>query len=222
MCYMSCTVPAQPMRIYEPVGGTEGERFFHYVRHVRALPREALRREHAQQQAAFAHDQSDASRLRLALLLSLPDTDFGNNTSALQLLQDYLKEQEPQHPELREIAALLFTCINNNQQMHAYESSLKQLREELNGKERQLMTQQQLSQKLQHELEVQKALASSLSKQLQEALSSKERHLVAQQQLNKKLQDEKKHVKKLQEQIEKIKDIEKSLLERENTGNKGT
>jgi hypothetical protein len=213
---------AQPMRVFEPVGETEVERFFHYVGHLRALPREALQHEHTQQEAAFAHDHSAASRLRLALLLSLPDTSFTNTTQALQLLQDYLKEPEQQPAHLHELAALLFTCITNNKHTYIYESLVQQLQAELSGKEHQLMTQQQLNQKLRNDLEAQKALVHSLNKQLQEALSDRERRLVAQQQLNKKLQDEKKHVKRLQEQIEKIKDIEKSLIERENTDNKGT
>jgi hypothetical protein len=36
------------------------------------------------------------------------------------------------------------------------------------------------------------------------------------------LQDERKNVKRLQEQIERIKDIEKGLIEREQKDNKGT
>jgi hypothetical protein len=36
------------------------------------------------------------------------------------------------------------------------------------------------------------------------------------------LQDERRNVKRLQEQIERIKDIEKSLIEREQKDNKGT
>lgn len=222
VCYMSCTaVPAQP-RVFQPLAETEVERFFHYFGRIRALPREALQREYAQQEAAFAHDQSDAGRLRLVLLLSLPETDFGNTTYALRLLQDYLNEPEPHHVQFREIAALLYTCIHSNNQTHMYESLLKQWQAELSGKEHQLVAQQQINRKLQDELEAQRALAHSLSKQLQEAVSERERHMVSQQQLSKKLQDERRNVKRLQEQIEKIKDIEKSLMEREQRDNKGT
>jgi hypothetical protein len=98
----------------------------------------------------------------------------------------------------------------------------KQLQEALRDQERQLGAQQQLNKKLQTDLEAQKSLAHSLSKQLQEALSDKERELIAQQQLSKKLQDEKRNVRRLQEKIEKIKDIEKSLIEKEHTNDKGT
>jgi hypothetical protein len=222
VCYMSCTVPAQPRMAFERVEDTAVDRFLSYFRRIRALPYDALQREHALQEAAFASDPSDENRLRLVLLLSLPDTNFGNNTSALKLLQDYLNTAEPQQGQFREIAALLYTYIHNNTQNSGSDARLKQLQEELSGTERQLAAEQQLSQKLQAELEAQKSLAHGLSKQLQEALSHRNRHMIVQQQLNRKLQDEKKHVKRLQEQIEKIKDIEKSLIERENTGNKGT
>ena len=82
--------------------------------------------------------------------------------------------------------------------------------------------QQQLNKKLQTELDVQKSLSHTLSKQLQGAVRDTERQLIAQQQLNRKLQDERKNVRRLQEKIEKIKDIEKSFIEKEHTNDKGT
>jgi len=219
---MSCAVPAQPGRVIERVDAAEVQRIVQYFGHVKTLSREALRREYAQQEAAFAHDRSDENRLRLAFLLGLPETDFSNPASALDLLQDYLNESEAHQGPFREIATLLYVYIQSNKQHAMYASLFTRLQEELRSTERQLMAQQQLSQKLQDELEAQRALAAALSKQLQEALSERERHVLAQQQLSKKLQDERKQVKKLQDQIERIKDIEKSLIEREQTGNKGT
>jgi chromosome segregation ATPase len=161
-------------------------------------------------------------RIRLALLLSLPDTDFGNRLYAFELLQAYLNEPEQQQTRFLDIAVFLVTFIHSKKQVNVYESLAKRLQEALNDKERQLASQQQLNKKLQDELDTQRALHHGLSKQLQEALSEKERQLASQQELNKKLQDERKNVKRLQEKIEKIKDIEKSLIEREQKDNKGT
>lgn len=220
--YMSCTVPAQPMRGAESLPASELERLLQYFEYAKTLSREALRREYVQQEAAFAHDRRDANRLRLAFLLSLPDTDFRNHAYALELLQDYLHESALHPPPLREIAALLYAYLQSNAQNATYASLCTRWQEELRSAERLLLVQQQRSTKLQEELEAQRALATALSKQLQEALSDRERHVLAQQQLSKKLQDERKQVKKLQEQIERIKDIEKSLIEREQTSNKGT
>lgn len=219
---VSCTGPVQPRTVLAHVDETEVERFFQYVAHIRALPREALQREYAQQESAFVHSRSAADRLRFVLLLSVPDTAFANTTYARALLQDYLNEPMQSHAQLREIAAFLLTFIHNQQPDKRSESLIRQLQEALRDTEHQLVTQQQLNHKLQTEFEAQKSLAHMLSKQLQEALSDRERQLIAQQQLNKKLQDERKNVKKLQEKIEKIKDIEKSLIEKEHTNDKGT
>lgn len=226
VCCVNCAVPAPPMQVLARVEATEGERFFQYFAYIRSLPPEALRREYAQQEVAFAQSRSEEDRLRLALLLSLPDTDFGNRLYALELLQAYLNEPEQHRTRFLDIAVFLVTFIHSKKQVNAYESLAKRLQEALSDKERQLASQQQLNKKLQDELDTQRALHHGLSKQAQEALSDKERQLASQlasqQQLNKKLQDERKNVKRLQEKIEKIKDIEKSLIEREQKDNKGT
>ena len=222
---VSCTVPAQPRTVLARVEETEMERFFQYFARLRALSREALQREYVQQEIAFVHSRSAADRLCLALLLSLPDTNFANTTYALELLQEYLNEPTQSHAQFREIAVFLRTFIQQNKKPNNVPSEpliAKQLQEALRDQERQLVAQQQLNKKLLIELEAQKSLAHNLSKQLQEALSDKERQLIAQQQLSKKLQDERRNVRRLQDKIEKIKDIEKSLIEKEHTNDKGT
>lgn len=221
---VSCTVPAQPRTVLAHVEETEMERFFQYFAHLRALSREALQREYAQQEIAFVHSRSAVDRLHLALLLSLPDTNFENTTHALELLQEYLNEPTQSQAQFRELAIFLCTFIQNKKPDHVPSEPLitEQLQEALHDQERQLVAQQQLNKKLLIELEAQKSLAHNLSKQLQEALSDKERQLIAQEQLSKKLQDEKRNVRRLQEKIEKIKDIEKSLIEKEHTNDKGT
>ena len=224
-CLVSCTVPAQPRAVLARVEETEMERFFQYFARLRALSREALQREYAQQEIAFVHSRGAVDRLRLALLLSLPDTNFANTTYALELLQEYLNEPTQSHAQFREIAVFLRTFIQQNKKPNNVPSEpliAKQLQEALRDQERQLVAQQQLSKKLLIELEAQKSLAHNLSKQLQEALSDKERQLIAHEQLSKKLQDERRNVRRLQDKIEKIKDIEKSLIEKEHTTDKGT
>ena len=220
---VSCTVPVQPRTVLAHVEETEVEQFFQYFARLRALSRDALQREYAQQEGAFVHSRSAADRLRLVLLLSLPNTDFTNTTYARELLQEYLNEPAPSQAQFRDIAAFLSTFIPNKKPDEVSpEPLIKQWQETLQDQERQLVAQQQLNKNLLIELEAQKSLAHNLSKQLQEALSDKERQLIAQQQLSRKLQDERRNVRRLQEKIEKIKDIEKSLIEKEHTNDKGT
>ena len=96
MYCVSCAVPASSVRAVERAEATEIERFFQYFVGLRSLPPEALSREYARQEVAFAQSHSVEDRLRLVLLLSLPDTEFGNRLYALELLQAYLNEPEPQ------------------------------------------------------------------------------------------------------------------------------
>jgi DNA repair exonuclease SbcCD ATPase subunit len=219
-----CTIPAPPVRFVQSVQATAppGERFLQYFAYLRALPPEALHREHARQDTAFTEHPSAENRLRLVLLLSLPATDFENRRYALELLQQYLQAPESSESDFVDIAALLATFVRETQRTQRDDPLLAHLQAEIHEKERLLVAQQQRAKKLQDEAEAQRALHNNLNRQLQEAVNEKDRQLAMQQQLNRKLQEERRNVKKLQEKIEKIKDIEKSLMDRERTDNKGT
>jgi len=154
--------------------------------------------------------------------LSLPDTEFGNRLYALELLQAYLNEPEPHPTGLMDVAVFLMTFMENKTYRSAYESRIHELKKDLAEKEHQLAEQQQTIKKLQEDLGVQRILQNNISKKLQEILSDKERQFAVSRYLDKRLQDERRNVKRLQEQIERIKDIEKSLMEREQKDNKGT
>jgi len=210
------------MRAVEHAEPTEIERFFQYFVSLRALSPDILSREYARQEAAFAQSHSAEDRLRLVLLLSLPDTDFGNRVYALELLQAYLNEPEPHPTGLMDVAVFLMTFMENKTYRSAYESRIHDLKKDLAEKEHQLVEQQQIIKKLQEDLGAQRTLYNNISKKSQEILNEKERQFAVSRYLDKRLQDERRNVKRLQEQIERIKDIEKSLIEREQKDNKGT
>jgi hypothetical protein len=222
MYCVSCAVPAPSVRAVERAEATEIERFFQYFVVLRSLPPEALSREYARQEAAFAQSHSVEDRLRLVLLLSLPEMEFGNRLYALELLQAYLNEPEPHPTGLMDVAVFLMTFMENKTYRSAYESRIHDLKKDLAEKEHQLAEQQQTIKKLQEDLGVQRILQNNISKKLQEILNDKERQFAVSRYLDKRLQDERRNVKRLQEQIERIKDIEKSLIEREQKDNKGT
>ena len=222
MYCVSCAVPVPPVRAVERPEATEIERFFQYFVFLRSLPLDVLSREYTRQEAAFAQSHSAEDRLRLVLLLSLPDTDFGNRLYALELLQAYRNEPEPHPTGLMDVAVFLMTFMENKTYRSAYESRIHDLKKDLAEKEHQLVEQQQTIKKLQDDLGVQRALHNNINKKLQEMLNEKERQFAVSRYLDKRLQDERRNVKRLQEQIERIKDIEKSLIEREQKDNKGT
>ena len=222
MYCVSCAVPAPPVRAVERPEATEIERFFQYFVFLRSVPREALSREYARQEAAFAQSHSAEDRLRLVLLLSLPDTDFGNRLYALELLPAYLNEPEPHPTNLMDVAVFLMTFMENKTFRGAYESRIHDLKRDLAEKEHELAEQQQTIKKLQEDLVAQRVLHNNISKKLQEITDEKDRQFAVSRYLDKRLQDERRNVKRLQEQIERIKDIEKGLIEREQKDNKGT
>jgi hypothetical protein len=222
MYCVSCAVPASSVRAVERAEATETERFFQYFVVLRSLPPEALSHEYARQEAAFAQSHSVEDRLRLVLLLSLPETDFGNRLYALELLQAYLNEPEPHPTGLMDVAVFLMTFMENKTYRSAYEARIHDLKKDLAEQEYQLAEQQQIIIKLLEYLGVQRILHNNISKKLQDILNDKERQFAVSRYLDKRLQDERRNVKRLQEQIERIKDIEKSLIEREQKDNKGT
>ena len=222
MYCVSCAVPAPLVRAVERSEATEIERFFQYFVSLKALPLDALSHEYARQEAAFAQSHSAEDRLRLVLLLSLPNTDFGNRRYALELLQAYLDEPASPSTGLMDVAIFLMTFMENKPYLSAYESRIHNLKKDLAEKEHQLVDQQQTVKKLQEDLGAQRVLHTNISRKLQEILSEKERQFAVSRYLDKRLQDERRNVKRLQEQIERIKDIEKSLIEREQKDNKGT
>src|SRR5262245_14115366 len=222
MYCVSCAGPASSVRAIEHAEATEIERFFQYFMFLRSLPSDALGREYARQEFAFAQSHRAEDRLRLVLLLSLPDTDFGNRLYALELLQAYVNESEPHATGLMDVAVFLMTFMENKTYRNAYDSRIHDLKKDLAEKEHQLVEQQQIIKKLQEDLGVQRIIHNNITKKLQEILDEKERQFAVSRYLDKRLQDERRNVKRLQEQIERIKDIEKSLIEREQKDNKGT
>jgi hypothetical protein len=121
-----------------------------------------------------------------------------------------------------DVAAFLMTFMENKTYRSTYELRIHNLKKELAEKEHQLTEQQEIIKKLQDDLGAQKILYNNISKKLQETLNEKESQFAVSRYLDKRLQDERRNVKRLQEQIERIKDIEKSLIEREQKDNKGT
>jgi hypothetical protein len=204
------------------MAATDIERFFQYFVSLRSLPPEALNREYVRQETAFAQSHSAEDRLRLVLLLSLPDTDFGNRLYALELLQAYLNEPEPHPTGLADVAAFFMAFMENKTSLSGYKSRIHDLKKDLAEKEHQLAEQQQIIKKLQEDLVSQRVLHSNISKKLQETLNEKEQQFAVSRNLDRKLRDERRNVKRLEEQIERIKDIEKSLIERDQKDNKGT
>lgn len=108
----------------------EALRYFH---HAMTLPPERLRTEYLAAEQAFLHDGRPLNRIRLAILLSLPYTDFHSSANALNLLGEYL--EAPTEGPLSQFAFLLATVMleqaNTNQRLKTFQRKTEALQQQL-------------------------------------------------------------------------------------------
>jgi hypothetical protein len=109
----------------------EALRYFHQAM---TLPPERLRAEYLAAEQAFLDDGRPLNRVRLAILLSLPYTDFHSNANALNLLGDYL--EGPSEGPLSQFAFLLATVMleqaNTDQRLKIFQRKTEALQQQLN------------------------------------------------------------------------------------------
>lgn len=124
-------------RTDDPAADTDAQaaidalRYFH---HAMTLPRERLRTEYLAAEQAFLEDDQPFNRVRLAILLSLPYTDFHSNANALNLLGEYL--EGPSEGPLSQFAFLLATVMleqaNADQRLKTFQRKTEALQQQLN------------------------------------------------------------------------------------------
>lgn len=178
-------------KVYSPTQGAESKiaEILRYFHDKESLPQEELLYLYAQEEEQFLKKNNDQSALVLALLLTLPQTEFQDISRAMTLLNAYLSEDK--HPKsLRNFASLLSYMVSKKKNQEAlYEIARKKLHDthkERNEKEI-------MYKKAKQELKDQESLYKKLYKELDE---------------------EKKTVEDLRQQIEQIKTIEKNINER--------
>ena len=148
----------------------ELERLLQYFVYIRALPPQTVQRERAQQMQVLAQQKSAESRLKVALLLSLPSASPQDKARGLELLREYLRAEQITPNPVRDLAYMLLTLLTDRAEPDLVPA----------GKKR--------------------------------------RGVRCEEQL----QVEYKSVQKLRKQIEELKNLEKTLLERDGTTQKGT
>lgn len=154
----------------EQTPATELDRLLQYFVYIRSLPAAALQRERDQQEQELAQRKSAESRLKVALLLSLPGASPRDHERALELLRDYVRAEPIVPARANRLAQVLLTLLTER-------------------------------------------TAPSL------APLPKNRRLPR---CEEQLLIERGNVQKLQKQIDELKNLEKTLLERDGTTNKGT
>ncbi len=164
------------------------------------LKPEELAKELDSVKQAFETGKSDIDRVRLALLLSMPNAGFRNDAAAIELLHPLVQNQRPENTNLRPLAVWLHSGLVRLSEMKRIEGQLLQATEQVN--------------------EVQRR-AEVLSVQYAEKLKEEQRR--SEERLQKqavRLHDEQLRSEALQQKLDAILEMEKNMIQREQTQQK--
>ena len=76
-----------------------------YYDYLRKQPAAELVKEYDRARQSLAHSRTDVNRVRVALLLALPNAPFHDTVAALGLLNEVTKETQAASPSLRGLAS---------------------------------------------------------------------------------------------------------------------
>lgn len=182
---------------------------------LHTLTPEALRQEQARLDAEIVRQPGLEPLLRLAVLLSLPDTVVTDRARALELLQRGLTDSPPSGAlrQLGHLVRVLLTSPAHERTVIQLQEAFRQARQAQEQlAQRTVQLQQQLQEaRAEHTQHV--ARIAQLQQQLQEARAEQQRATTQQAHLQRRLEQERATTSKLRRQIEELRSIEKSLME---------
>jgi hypothetical protein len=114
----------------------EAGRLLVYFARLKKLPAAELGREHEIARRAFARARSDFNRVRLAMLVSIPNTGWTDEAHALELLEPVLKDGGG---ELQALALLLASHLQEQRRLAASLQGLQKKLDALKTLERDLI-----------------------------------------------------------------------------------
>jgi hypothetical protein len=113
-----------------------------YVQRVAAAPAEEQQRELNASSQVFSKDRSAYARVRLALLLSLPGTAFGDDVKSAGLLEPLAAKEAGAGP-MQQFAGLLYSQINERLREQRRAAQLKEQLDALKNVERKIIEREQ-------------------------------------------------------------------------------
>jgi hypothetical protein len=108
------------------------ERLLSYFEQIRKLPAAELGRENDSARAAFTRTRSDFDRMRLAIVLSIPNTALSDDQRAVDLLDPLVKSQ---NSSLRGLAFLVSAHLQERRRL---ESGMQSLQQNMQGLQQKL------------------------------------------------------------------------------------
>jgi hypothetical protein len=154
------------IRWVEVTRDSELEKLLLYLEKVRELSPAELAREYEELKENFYSNRSEYLRMQLAVLASLPNTGFRDETRALNLLEPFLKDQSAQSQGLRAFAVYLNSTILEQRKLdELVKTAAQKLKDEqkrADVMETKLREEQKRSEQLENKLEALKAIEKSL------------------------------------------------------------
>lgn len=111
-----------------------------YFQHVKQLPGVELNKEQEAARQAYSRMRSDFSRVRLAMVLSLPNTAFSDDARALELLEPMIRNQ---NSTLHSLAFLMNAYVQEKRRLGASAFGMQQKLDALKSLERSLIEREQ-------------------------------------------------------------------------------
>ncbi|MBI1965299.1 MAG: hypothetical protein HYV99_00785 [Betaproteobacteria bacterium] len=128
--------PAPWVQAGAPQPASDAESLMLYFQHVRKLPGAELGREHETARQAYARARSDFNRVRLAMVLALPNAPFGDEPRALELLDPVAKNP---NGRLQGLAYVLASHLQERRRLDASAQGLQQKLDALMSLERSMI-----------------------------------------------------------------------------------
>lgn len=167
------------MRAGGPRLASDSESLLMYFQHVRKLPAADLAKEHDNVRQLYAKEaRSDFTRVRYAMLLSVPGASFSDDARTLEALDPLLSNRGA---ALHAIAFMVSTQIHEQRRGHALQQRLAEEQRRGQGLQQGLDEEQRRSQGLQQKFEEEQRRAHGLQQKL-DALKSLDKSLLEREQ----------------------------------------
>ena len=142
-----------------------------YYRYASSISGEELKKEYMTTNQAYIKTKSDASRLQLGLLLSLPNSGFRDDSRALTLLREFLSNKANESSQLKDFALLLSSYIaehkRQEEKLKTEQSRNEEQEQRLEGLKDKLKMEQSRGDELEQKLEALKGIEKSISERQQ-------------------------------------------------------
>jgi hypothetical protein len=125
--------PEAPPAVSEsPPAVSEVDNLLRYFQQLKKLSGTELGKEHDNVRQAYLKERSEFNRVRLAMILSLPNTSFGDDSRALELLDPTVRNQQAS------LYGLAFLLSAHLQERRKLDGSIQNLQQNLQGLQQKL------------------------------------------------------------------------------------